>query len=402
MEEVESNRNKHEIPELPSEDNGGLRHSDVPFAKTPTKNTPDSQVPNSQVPDNTGQDKAAQDKAKDKGAPTSDSALQASVTPPKAVPFRYLPAKSEPKPGVPTVVMVDDFRIDEMPVNGDYGFSHGELSSRIAEENGFNVVRVQVGLDTPGGRNIEKTLKGIGDDIDSGKLDLGKDDIINVSLGLETTFQDATKLFGFEISADNLRDNREKILEAIEEKSHDKSLGKRTRAWLNRISAINDEITSLQDRGVDVATAAGNKGPDHFNIGMLASKYHFSALDANGSQAHYSGWNSLTTPFRGDINLYAKAINVFDPKPFDYQTGSYRLDGTNIYLDAKEFGGLLEPARLSPKAMRYLSNPTANYYEENLTMPNHDAWRGGTLYFSERGTSFVNGFALKKILNQKH
>lgn len=78
------------------------------------------------------------------------------------------------------------------------GFTHGEFSARLAEANGFNAIRVQQnGMEGKEISDFSKSLNGIADQIDSGKLKLGKGDVINVNLGqLDPSFEQINKLLG--------------------------------------------------------------------------------------------------------------------------------------------------------------------------------------------------------------
>lgn len=323
-------------------------------------------------------------------------------------PLEYLPNLKPFDDAKRTVLLLDDFRNVEMYLRGDGGFSHGELSSRLAEENGFNAIRTQVGFNKPGYFDIGNSLKSINEDIDSGKLKLGNGDIINVSLALNKKFDEVSKVLGMEITPENLEELRPEILKSMREKADDKSIPKETRGWLKQCADINDEVQKLQERGIIVATAEGNKGSDNFNISLLAADKHYSSLNADGTVANYAAHNSLTTEARAEINFYARPLDVFDPKPFSEQTGTYKLEGSSIKIPADEFGGFLDAAApnsglahsimfapaevtVTKDGTIVVTNPTEVPIQP-LESP--ETRLTGYLAFSERGSSFANAFGI--------
>ena len=323
-------------------------------------------------------------------------------------PLEYLPNLKPFDDAKRTVLLVDDYRNVEMYTRGDEGFSHGELSSRLAEENGFNAIRTQVGFNKPGYFDIGNSLKSINEDIDSGKLKLGNGDIVNVSLALNKKFDEVSKVLGMEITPENLKELRPEILKAMREKADDKSVPKETRGWLKQCADINDQVQKLQERGIIVATAEGNKGSDNFNISLLAADKHYSSLNADGTVADYAAHNSLTTEARAEINFYARPLDVFDPTPFAQQTGTYKLEGSNIKLPADQFGGFLDAAApnsglahsimfapaevtVTKDGTTVIKNPTEVPIQP-LESP--ETRLTGYLAFSERGSSFANAFGI--------
>lgn len=244
--------------------------------------------------------------------------------PDRTKPAEYLPNLKPFDDDKRTVLVLDDYRETEMFMRGDEGFSHGELNARLTEENGFNAIRLQVGFNKPGYFDIENSLKTVNAGIEDGTLPLGNGDIINISLGLNKTFAEASKVLGIDINAENLQEKRPEILEAMREKAVDKDVPRKTRDWLRQMVGINDQIQALQKRGIVVATAEGNKGSDNFNLGLIAADKHYSSLNADGTVADYAAHNSLTTEARAEINFYARPLDLFDPTPFEQQTGTYK------------------------------------------------------------------------------
>jgi hypothetical protein len=292
--------------------------------------------------------------------------------------------------------MLDDFRVDEMNLHEGHGFSHGELSSRMAEEHGFNVYRLQVGSRSNGTMDIPAALKDLDKAIEDGTVKLAKGDFVNMSLALDTTFAKAQKMLGMEITPENLRERRGEILDAMKAKVADEATPDKDRKFLRHALAINEGIQKLQDRGITFLTAEGNDGPQQFNIGALNADRHYAALTADGQPADYSARNSQTTDGRGDIDLLAKPVDALDPTPFAQQTGTYRLDGDTAHISAKDFGGMLE---INPSIH---SNQILISDEVNVPLEpiNQKAWIDGTPAFHEQGTSFVNVYELPKELDK--
>lgn len=301
-----------------------------------------------------------------------------------------LPARVAHDPDRRTVVVLDRYGANEMlmrpDLGGDYGFSHGELSARMAEENGFNVVRMQIGYRKPGFMDIPGALADLNAGIEDGSIKLQRGDVLNVSLSVETSFADASRMLGMDITAENLREKRDEMIDAMRSRVDDPRVSKEDRAILRHALLINDGVAKLQEKGIEVVTPAGNKGADRFNLGMLLADRQYSALTRDGEVAAYSARNSLTTDGVGDIDFRMYPVNALDPTPLAEQEMKYRLAGTNVYLSADDFGGSLEMSQIDLTA-----NPLRfSQVEFPLTAPNVDSWIYGTVTMSEQGTSFVN------------
>lgn len=100
-------------------------------------------------------------------------------------------------------------------MNGDDGLNHGEISARLAQENGYNVIRLllESGRSQNDVRDFSIPLKQVDQAIDSGQLNLGKVDVLNLSFGQkpDPTFADVSNWLKMEISPENLKENRDKI-----------------------------------------------------------------------------------------------------------------------------------------------------------------------------------------------
>jgi len=208
------------------------------------------------------------------------------------------------------VLVLDDYRVSDILLKGEHGISHGELSARLAEENGLNVTRMQVGLLKGNVMDIAGALKDIDKGMSDGTIDLKKGDVNNVSLGLEKSFKDISKMVGFPVTAENIRDERTHVLEAMRDNSNSNHFSRNDRAFMRQVLSFTDGIEKLQAHGLKVVTAAGNKGADHLNVGMLAADKQYSALDVDGKIADYSGNNSLTEAGRGQIDFSYFPLNM--------------------------------------------------------------------------------------------
>jgi hypothetical protein len=318
----------------------------------------------------------------------------------------FLPERIPFNDDARTVLVLDDYRNDEMFLKDEHGFSHGELNARLLEERGFNAIRLQAGIFKPGFLDIDQSLKDVNAGIDSGAVKLGRGDIVNISLGLNKTFTEASTMLGMEITAENLREKRPEILEGIRAKAVDPETPRHERAFLKQVVRITEQIEKLQERGITVTTAEGNRGTDNFNIGLLAADKHYSALTADGQLAQYSAQNSLTTDARADIDFKAFPLDMFDPTPFEQQKGHYRVDGTDIKLSAADFGGFWESAAPgTPEAQALMRAPATvdggNPTVIPLSPADTETWRYGAYTLGVQGTSFADTFGIPADFSNK-
>ena len=269
-----------------------------------------------------------------------------------------------------SLLVLDDYRHVVVPLKDGHGFSHGELSARINEENGLNVRRFQIDVMKDGVvEDIAKSLNTMADLIDKGELKIADGDVLNLSFGVTTSYADASKLLNMDIHPNNVAEKRGEILEKLEAAS--KSF--QDDAFIQEAANINRGIQELQKRGLKVISAAGNNGPDSINLGLLAADKQYSALDSSGQLASYSGKNDFTTDGRGQVDFRYTPVSPTDPTSISEQSGYYTVDGTNVKLPADEFGGRRfeiseEMAPESLKVLdkdltRDLSEPTAKEFD---------------------------------------
>jgi hypothetical protein len=247
-------------------------------------------------------------------------------------------APSGPKLGnnPPTVVVLDNFRGDYEDFNGRAGGpAHGEISASAAEQNGFNVIRLQYKDD------VSKVLAQINRDIDSGKLPkLGRGDVLNMSFAngiafSDISFKDASDMLGVKITPDNLADKevQKKIISALGRLAAHGKDPKKAKAAEETLAELR-EIKKLQGRSIEVIAAAGNHGPDHFDLSIIGVDERLSALGLDGKPAAFSARNSTTKDTKG---VYEVKYNPWTPLldwPVSYQTDrpEWTLEGTNVHF----------------------------------------------------------------------
>lgn len=329
------------------------------------------------------------------GGSGDDGAADQAVYPKGA---ELLPPKSPHKDSQPTAIVLDDFNsATEVEFKNGEGLSHGELSSRIAELNGFNVDRIQIGSLKRGFKDLPGGLEQINTAIDSGQIQLTDKNVVNVSLGVNLSFDEAGKMLGMELTPENLKSKREDIYKAAQDKLDSPDSDASTRGYLKQMLECTEQIHKLQERGIEVVAAGGNDGPDQFNFAMIAADKHYGATTRDGDVAHYSANNSMTEFGRGDVDFFSIPVNVLDPKPISEQTGTYRLDGSNARLPADEVGGFLEFTPLNVKnaeAVKTMTSKDSVAESGELIPAGTDTIVTGSEAVSMQGTSFVNVFNL--------
>lgn len=300
-------------------------------------------------------------------------------------PEKFVPERS-------TVLFLDNFSKDRTNMAsfgpGAGGAPHGEVSARAAEVNGFNVIRAQAN-DAPFNemfRDIEKR-------INSGELPLGKGDVINVSMGHnDLTFAQVSEFTGIKITAENLAENKDKILDKLREisKTHENL---ELRQAIAGLVETNEIINRLQtEKKITVVHAAGNDGPDKFSIDFMNAKVQlgsqnpetkkfdsFSAAHslettdpANGVFGITTGWSQFSTlPLARDKGYASLIVPNGNPVSFPISglfQSAIATDGK--YLDRSALGFndhkiQIPDAPLSPLPYAALSS-TASGFESKL------------------------------------
>lgn len=228
------------------------------------------------------------------------------------------------------------------------GLTHGDISARFAEQNGFNVIR---GDDSHPDRantdtRFSKLLNEVSDKIESGELKLGKGDVVNLSEGRpdDPDFEQATKRLGLEknpLTAENYKDRKEEILNRL--KSIASEPENPNNAWAKDALDTNLAIQRLQAKGIEVVHAAGNE-KGKFSIDFMAAEHQLASVDPRTGRAdQFSAVHSNTKAADGVLPIR------FDPGPElgPGRGGRYSVDGTNLSIPGEEFGNLNQKQTIS-------------------------------------------------------
>lgn len=237
-------------------------------------------------------------------------------------------------PKAPTVAFADVFNVKDQYLANNTTVSHGEISRKAAENNGFNTVALDLDntRDKFNNKDFSKDLNAIDKKIDDGELKLGKGDALNISMGNEDpTFKQASDFVGFPVTRENLAENREKILNRMNEIKEDPSRSEADRATANRVVETNKAIDKLQGKGVEVIHAAGNEGNDKFSWEFMNAKTQLSSNKPDGTADSFSADHSLTTKGNGVIPVHSKMdVDLLSKTPVAKQTGSYEVGDTGV------------------------------------------------------------------------
>ncbi len=219
----------------------------------------------------------------------------------------------------PTVAFLDTGRTD--PIKFDqYQLSHGQVSALAASKNGFNSFILDI--DGHHTSSMSQHLYEIDKSIESGKLPLGKGDVLNISVDkngmmplsklngdLEKEGQELTQFLRQQspplqlelpVTAENLVKNRPALLKSLE------YLAPGHEAYAEAL-ATNKALDSISKRGVTVLSAAGNEGPDRIDLNNLSVKNQLGSGDkVQECNDPFSTTNSLTEKADGAVGVYAK------------------------------------------------------------------------------------------------
>ncbi|MGD9681294.1 MAG: hypothetical protein AB7W16_08920 [Candidatus Obscuribacterales bacterium] len=294
-----------------------------------------------------------------------------------AEPFKILDDTSNLDPNKPTVLFLDQFNSPhagqlfsdpathkltiatrtEIPVNqvagkteqgtpllSETGFTHGEFSARMAKENGFNAVRVQQELKEGELTDFSKSLNGIADMVDSGKLNLGKGDVINVSLGNgDLDFTQLNTLLGStrdnQITPENIGNPevQNDILTRLDGVAKDPKVAPTIREWARNSVESNKAIERLQAKGIEVVHAAANTGPGSVSIEFLKANHELSSVDpTTGKPDKFTTVHGHTTEANGVLPIRFQPGTELGGQ----REGKYTVEGTGVTFRGSEFGNL--------------------------------------------------------------
>ncbi|CAM6000431.1 unnamed protein product [Sphagnum balticum] len=301
----------------------------------------------------------------------------------------------------PTVAFFDNFdwSKDEHPsfkFDGMY-LGHGLVSALSAAKNGYNVVPVEVG-DSPANGSL---LKDLSDTIKNGTLPLGRGDVVNISLGenMSTYAMSTVKVpgtgdpsfekvneklkhsgFNFKITPENLKENREHLLDALSKMAQDKS----DPEWQKRAqSAVeaNAAIKEIQDRGIEIVHAAGNDGPDHVDLNFLRAEHQLSSIDPVTQKIdQFSANNSLTEPEDGMVTLRRAGVG-------QYVLGNVPLNSAEL-CQVNYYNCGVKAAPLTSDQRQLTDKFTAR--TKRSLSPTEITTPDGLLIDADAGTSFSN------------
>ena len=271
-------------------------------------------------------------------APTALATPAAPETP-KELLGGKLPVESEKLvPGKPTVLVIDDFHASAGGQNGGVGISHGDVSARAIERDGWGVIRVD------NKQEPSQALKTIADAVESGQLPLKKGDFVNMSYGT-----DAWR-FGEAASANNLKDSSGQPLTLNEDNfaSHKQELLNVLQSQPGAYNVGYDAIQRLNKLGIKVVNAEAEitgrqqgfeGGPGSFDPEYLNSNYSLKAVDPSGKPEPFSsGYKDTDNAGLGEYQLqYSRKKDG---------TGSYDLVGKGKVFEsfsADEVGRRVPP-----------------------------------------------------------
>ncbi len=393
------------------------------------------------------------EKSENKSEPKSEAKADAksdvkpgtdSSQKPTEEPFKVLNDTSKLDANKPTVLFLDEFRKDAPSLRSDpkdkslvvsqgseialnevttapnqgikkqteTGFTHGEFSARLAEANGFNAIRVQQnGMEGKEISDFSKSLNGIADQIDSGKLKLGKGDVINVSLGqLDPSFEQINKLLGSNkdntITPENVKnpETQKDILDRLGKVADDPNQHQVLRDWSKILVDTNQAIQRLQGKGIEVLHSAANEGKDTFSLEFLSANHELaSAEPKTGKPDSFAPEHSRTTPANGVYPIRFQPGSEMGGG----REGKYTVEGTGVTFRGEEFGNLNMQQTVSIAGQTVHSDAKAKeIFDKNIgreSPPRNN--ENGYLVAVAAGNSFANIDYLAKnrerLLQQK-
>lgn len=240
---------------------------------------------------------------------------------------------------------------DGQPFADGKGVSHGELSARGAEQNGYNVYRVESNTNSPDHfkhEDYSKPLNEIADKIDNGQMKMGKGDVVNVSMGHnnpDMTFDQANKFLGMNgLNAENLKDRRPEVLDKLNQVANDKTRSSDDRAWAQAALDTNKAIDRLQAKGIHVMQAAGNDNTDkdkRFSIDFMNASDQLGSNKPSGKPDFFSADHSLVSDRGKTDGVYTfkySGMDALSKTPVADQKGFYQADNANLRFEGSEIG----------------------------------------------------------------
>ncbi len=246
---------------------------------------------------------------------------------PATLPKVQLVYTSERDPKAPTVAFLDWFE-EKRRIASSVNASHGELSLKAAEHNGFNTIALEIGA-----KPTEESLNAVLDKMNSGEIHLGRGDVLNLSLHdhAEPTFSTISEYLGFSVNRENLASEREHILTRLDEIALDPHRSKFDRDWACYVLGTNNAISAIRSKGVEVIHSAGNYGPERFDYSFLTADHTLASFAPNGHRDSFSAVNSLTEVGNGVYPIFAVPdVSLYSPEPISRQEGSAEIGETGV------------------------------------------------------------------------
>lgn len=252
--------------------------------------------------------------------------------------FDWLKSERPFDPNRPTVAVFDDFKKSVFTPNGPNqpGLSHGEVSARAAQEAGFNVLRLHAKGEFP---QAQEAIKEIRRAMKNGTIPLRAGDAINLSLGQELKFSEASCALKMNITPENYGEQRDEITKRM------RQIAGRPQGhpmdW-SRISGAVDmqkSIDAIQRQGIDIIHSAGNSGPQAFDWEFISARKQLAAGDPQGRAFPYSSKHGLTTTYPSSFEVHYRPADLTSSTPIAKQVGYYQLDNYPIRFAAERFGG---------------------------------------------------------------
>lgn len=247
-----------------------------------------------------------------------------------------------------TEIALNEVTTNERPglkKSEETGFTHGEFSARMAEANGYNAIRAQLGPKADNDlTDFSKPLNNIADQIDAGKLKLGKGDVVNVSMGgFDPTFEQLNGLLNSNkdntITPQNINNpqTQKDVLDRIGKLSEDPSQSDVKREWGRILLNTNQAIQRLQDKGIEVLHSASNDGKDTVSLEFLKANRELASVDpGTGKPDTFAVEHSRITPGNGVYPIR------FQPgtEMGGGREGKYTVEGSGVKFRGEEFGNL--------------------------------------------------------------
>lgn len=207
----------------------------------------------------------------------------------------------------PKILVIDCFERKSIAINkdDDLDVSHGEVISKVLEEKLPNADIYKRNIESLMSSNISENL----DTLFSGILKRReKYDAINMSFGVDITFQTLSELLGFEITQKNVANLKDRIRDSLAN-----SIYIFNNESLSTIAKNLNKMDSITANGNKIYVAAGNDYAEVFNLYSLANDIEVvGSKDWFDEPKSYSANNSLVTRYELDEYPIEKTEEGFD------------------------------------------------------------------------------------------